>query len=91
MKQMKFEPWSHPRFCSLKVMSLVSAGGSINFSWLESDIFLNPEKVCMVRKLSFVVVSKDGKLTCGKRKERCSFFKRQVLECKVGATASFFL
>lgn len=60
-------------------MSLVSADGSLNdSSWSKSDIFLNSKNVCMVRKLSLVVASKDGKLTCEKRKECSSSFERQI-------------
>ena len=63
----------------------------LNSSWLRSDIFLNRKNVCIVRKLSFVVVSKDEKLTREKRKGCSSVFERQVLECKIrGKSLIFF-
>lgn len=40
MKQKKLEPCSH-----MSHMSLVSVDGSINSSWLESDVFLNPKNL----------------------------------------------
>ena len=49
MNEMQSEPYSRPRFYSHLNLTVfgVSPDGSIDSSWLESDIFLILKKICM--------------------------------------------